>query len=110
MVLWTCVIGVAAALGIRWFYFVWRDEQIHKLLNNKRYYSLSIPYVATKIGCSCAYLRSLNGTKLHHDLVNVFVFKNVEYIGLESRRLAYERDSLDNKNWVEDAIAAGLYD
>jgi len=42
--------------------------------------------------------------------INVFQYNGVEYIGLEVRRLDYEIDKQEGRNWVEMLIAHGMYD
>lgn len=43
--------------------------------------------------------------------INVFTYdgNNVEYVGLESRRLDYERDKLNGTNRIEKLIKQGYY-
>jgi hypothetical protein len=78
---------------------------IYSLLTDPSYYSLEIGYLSSQTGVSVEYLRSLNGVRLvPWDWVNVFTYNNVTYVGLESRRIAYERDKEAGTNWVEDAI------
>ena len=48
--------------------------------------------------------------QFNDDWINVFTFKNVTYVGTESRRKDYERDKNNNDNFVEDRIKIGLYD
>jgi hypothetical protein len=91
------------------------DLKIYELLSNKSYYSLSVRYLAHKLSISESYLRSLDHTistkfsNLFDDPINIFTYNNIVYIGLESRRLAYERDKLNGTNWVEQAILEGKY-
>jgi hypothetical protein len=98
------------------------DSQLHKLyrlLNNRNYYSLSTDYVKRKTGILRVVMRyqlSNPNSVLYHrflalmsDTLNVFVYNSVEYIGLETRRLDYERDKDNGTNWVEAAIARGEY-
>jgi hypothetical protein len=92
------------------------DTKIYRLLSKKEYYSLSIKYVSRELNVPLSYLQSLNhkiGMRFENrfgDRINIFIFNDVEYIGLESRRIDYEIDKMNGCNWVEDAIAAGLYD
>jgi hypothetical protein len=93
--------------------------RIYNLLSNKNYYSLSLNYVASILNIPIRYLRlfdsqsgnhrSLTFQKRFNDHINIFIYNDVEYIGLESRRIDYERDMINGTNWVEDAIAAGYY-
>lgn len=95
-------------------------DKIYILLSNKDYYSLSIFYASKKLNISVPFLRSLdiktNGDsaiefkKRFNDYINGFMYKHVEYIGLESHRIVYEIDKINGTNWVETAIKKGFYD
>lgn len=91
------------------------------LLSNKKYYSLSITYVSSKLNLSIEYLKNLDFCTrnrlndhifnsslyfflLFNDFINIFDYNNITYIGLESRRIDYENDKINNCNWVEDKI------
>lgn len=82
--------------------------KVYSLLKDPGYYSLEINYTATLLNVTVGYLRSLVDNSLFHlvtgDSINIFQYNDVTYIGLESRRLDYERDKLTGTNWVEDAI------
>jgi len=54
--------------------------------------------------------QALEFEQIFEDQINIFTFKGVTYIGLESRRLDYERDKLSGTNMVEDYIKKGFYD
>jgi len=92
--------------------------KLYEILNDKSYYSLGINYTSKLSGLPISYLRSLsrdyNNSQRFEDLtndsINIFTFNKVEYIGLESRRIAYEEDKVAGTNWVEDAIKRGDYD
>lgn len=47
---------------------------------------------------------------LTNDHINIFAFKGVTYIGLESRRIDYETDKVQGTNKIEEMIQNGLYD
>eukprot|EP01084_Bolivina_argentea_P318439 552239_1 len=47
--------------------------------------------------------------RFNNDWVNVFVFNEVTYVGLQSRKEDYERDKINNTNHVEKYIAMGYY-
>ena len=89
------------------------DLRIYNILSDPNYYSLGLRYLAQKIDVPIDYLLSLDGTKntkfqdRFHDFINIFTFNSAVYIGLESRRIAYEEDKKNKRNWVEDAIKAG---
>lgn len=94
-------------------------DDLYKLLADKLYYSLRIDYVSKVLKISTSYLREF-GTKTtdlaknfnqkHNDSINIFFYNNVEYIGLETRRMDYETDKIKGVNWVEHAIKHGVYD
>jgi len=96
------------------------DSKIYELLSRKEYYSLGINSLAKRLGVTVSYLESLDFEKKtvksidfylkFGDYINIFTYNNVRYIGLESRRIAYEVDKLNGCNWVENAIKAGKYD
>jgi hypothetical protein len=92
------------------------DEQliaVYHILNNKQYYSLNLSYASRLTNITEDGLRSLSHNlrfeQLTRDHINVFTCMGVEYIGLETRRIEYERDKLNGTNCVEDAIKAGWY-
>lgn len=86
---------------------------LYRLLNNKNYYSLSLPYVSQILQVPESTIRWIAASdefsRSTGDRLNIFTYNNVTYIGLETRRIDYERDRLNGTNWVEDAIKAGLY-
>lgn len=94
-------------------------KKLYELLLNKKYYSLSINYVSELLEISISKLERLdiktNGItsnrfkKKFNDHINVFVYNNVKYIGLETRRIDYELDKKNGTNWVENAIKNGYY-
>jgi hypothetical protein len=93
--------------------------EIYKLLSNRDYYSLEINYVSKILNISKLDLQSFDNKlksidsqqfeKFFSDKINIFIYNKVEYIGLESRRIDYDKDKLNGTNWVEDAIKAGYY-
>jgi hypothetical protein len=91
------------------------DLRIYQLLLDPTYYSLALPYLAMLAHVSQEYLYSLDVKKncafqrRFDDFINIFTFNDVVYIGLESRRIAYENDKKNNCNCVENAIRAGWY-
>lgn len=44
------------------------------------------------------------------DDINFFVYNDVEYVGLETRRIDYERDKLAGTNKIEKLIKRGFYE
>ena len=47
--------------------------------------------------------------KFNNDWINVFTFNNRTYVGLESRRIDYEKDKNNGINHVEQKIKTGYY-
>jgi len=90
--------------------------KLYGILNNRKYYSLEINYLARRVGVSIKTLRSINTDqnaidffRLIKDSINIFSYNNIEYIGLESRRIDYDRDKELGVNWVENAVNEGKY-
>lgn len=92
---------------------------LYTILRNGEYYSLCVEEASLRSGMSLIELYNLDN-KLHSpnalkfkrltdDSINVFTWGGKTYIGLESRRIDYERDKANNCNWVEDAIKSGYY-
>lgn len=80
---------------------------LYDFLNNRDYYSLEINYVARKFNLSKLNFEVFQ--LLMNDSINIFTYNNITYIGLESRRIDYERDKKLGINWVEKAIREGKY-
>lgn len=95
-------------------------NDLYALLNKRNYYSLEIKYVSRILDVSVYKLKRLDYKKnnnysiefkeLFGTHINIFTYNNITYIGLESRRIDYERDKELGCNWVEDAIKNGEYD
>jgi hypothetical protein len=88
------------------------ESTLLRFLSDPEWYSWSVAYTRRKCGARSRQ-QLLNvaaslGPKIN-DQVNVFTFGGVEYIGLETRRLDYERDKLNGTNKVERMIQLGLY-
>ena len=88
------------------------EYKLWRLLNINDWYSLSTEYLKDKLLVDRPELMELitNVEKHMSVQINVFVYNNVEYIGLESRRLDYERDKLNGTNRIEKLIRDGYYD
>ena len=88
--------------------------RLYRLLDDRRYYSLEINHVSGLLDVDIDYWSSPELSsifqRIFNDKINTFTFNGVTYIGLESRRIDYERDKLMGTNWVEDAIKRGEYD
>lgn len=96
------------------------DEElmkIYRILSDRSYYSLGTEFLSTKTKIPLNRIKRLSWptyyagrfNELTGDIINIFTYNGVEYIGLETRRLDYERDKLAGINWVEDAIKRGDY-
>lgn len=87
------------------------DDQLLNLLDSDQYYSLSEEYVREKMDIGPLVLRSLIGKikKERAIQINLFKYNDVRYIGLESRRLDYERDKQNGTNHIEEWIKQGYY-
>ena len=88
-------------------------SDLFRILDNRAWYSYGTALLKRKLGVDERTLAALI-CKLDSDLnggdkVNVFTFNGVEYAGLESRRLDYERDKLAGTNHVERLIMLGVY-
>ena len=88
-------------------------DQLWDILNSDDYYSISSEYAMDQLGVSKDELVEMVA-KLGYNKkvqINRFVYSGngVEYIGLESRRLDYERDKLNGTNRIEKLIEAGFY-
>lgn len=96
-------------------------RRLHDLLSvtDQGYYSLSVRYVARELDIDVDLLRSLGDRdnkyakrffEKYGDYINVFKYNRVTYIGLESRRIAYEVDERLGINPIAKAIERGEYD
>ena len=94
-------------------------QDLLNVLDGREWYSYSTAYLLDRLKVDVQRLQQLvneldvllrarraDGARDH---VNIFVFHNVQYVGLESRRLAYEKDKLAGTNHVERLIQAGAY-
>jgi hypothetical protein len=87
--------------------------RLQTLLQKPSFYSYEASATALALSVDRPELLRLAtslGEKKGGDSVNVFTFKDTEYIGLESRRLDYERDKANGTNHVEEKIKSGWYD
>lgn len=83
-------------------------DRLFELLDTRPWYSFSVEYIARMMGTDrLGLFRIVSQCTIP---INIFYYNGVEYIGLESRRLDYERDKNSNVNMVEDLIEAGFYD
>jgi hypothetical protein len=92
---------------------VQRDDvtQLHATLLTPPWYSYSTMWLLQALDVTAVELAGLvHGLRTRGHQVNVFDYNGVEYIGLETRRLDYERDRKNGVNHVETLIAQGHYD
>lgn len=89
-------------------------NKLYDILTNKDYYSISSKYIMEKLNINRNQLMILikNTEKNKNCKINIFTYQgnNVEYIGLESRRIDYERDKKNGTNKIEKLIEKGYYD
>jgi len=95
-------------------------QLVYNLLKDPSYYSFGLSLIVHHSKLSEKQLRLLEHTsggvyskkfsERFNDQINIFKYNDVTYIGLESRRLDYERDKANGSNHVEKMINAGLYD
>jgi len=94
-------------------------NRVYRYLKRKDYYSLEIGYLCRKARVTEEYVRELADPSnllseefygKYQDVINIFTFNNVIYVGLETRRLDYIEDEKKGCNWVADAIKKGHYD
>ena len=81
------------------------------VLEDRRWYSYGTEALGRQLGVSRRQLGAL-ATRVQEATgrqINIFEYRGVDYIGLEERRLDYERDKAAGTNWVEAAIARGEY-
>lgn len=88
------------------------EERLMAVLEDRRWYSYSAEALGSQLGVSRRQLGALAARvqEVTGRQINVFRYRGVEYMGLEERRLDYERDKAAGANWVEAAIARGEYD
>jgi hypothetical protein len=88
------------------------ELNLFTFLSDRRWYSYSSKGICSYLKISQVQLRKVAMTlqKKVKDNINFFTFKNVEYVGWESRRLDYERDKINGTNKIEKLIAKGYYD
>lgn len=81
------------------------------VLEDRRWYSYGTGALGRELGMTRRQLGAL-ATRVQAATgrqINIFEYRGVEYMGLEERRLDYERDKAAGTNWVEAAIARGDY-
>lgn len=83
------------------------SHKLCKLLDKRPWYSYSVKHVRSKLKITRKQL--LGMIMLAEEQINVFEYNGVEFIGLERRRLDYERDKANGTNHVEDLIKFGHY-
>ena len=86
---------------------------VHAILANRKWYSYSERGIMKKCGWKSRgqLYQAVNSLAAKiDDRINFFTFNNVAYIGLESRRLAYEIDKKNGTNEIEKLIEGGYYD
>jgi hypothetical protein len=84
-------------------------HELFKCLQDPAWYSYGFDMLKEKLRVTDSELMCLIYKLRKAVGVNVFVYENVKYVGLESRRLDYLQDKASNTNHVEKLIAAGFY-
>jgi hypothetical protein len=91
-----------------------REQSLFNVLKNPNWYSYSISGIQRL--CNFLSLDDVyeTGFRLNHrligDRINVFTYNDVVYMGLESRRIDYQRDKAAGTNKIERLIQLGVYD
>ena len=91
------------------------SRDLFEALDNREWYSFSVAFLLRKLRVDAEGLLQLVNELDHAlrgkrtDCVNMFAFNGVHYVGLESRRLAYEADKLAGTNHVERLVQLGFY-
>ena len=87
-------------------------QRLMDTLEDRRWYSYGTRALCRKLDIQRDLLLGLvqHMEKKTGKQINVFQYNGVEYIGLEVRRLDYEIDKQEGRNWVEMLIAHGMYD
>ena len=82
-------------------------QRLMTVLEDRRWYSYGTQALCSKLDCPRDCLLGLAGYMEGETgkQINVFEYGGVEYMGLEERRLDYERDKQNGTNWVENAMA-----
>lgn len=87
------------------------DQQVLSLLKNPQWYSLGTKAFLSTLNITVKTLEaSLQRLTAAGHKINVFTYNRRQYIGLEYRRLDYERDKRNGVNHVEEWIKKGVYD
>ena len=91
------------------------SRDLLEALDDRQWYSFSVAFLLRKLRVDAEGLLQLVNELDHAlrgertDRVNIFAFNGVNYVGLESRRLAYEADKLAGTNHVERLVQLGFY-
>ena len=87
------------------------ENKLWSILNSDQYYSISSKYLMKEFNIDrdklTQLVKSLEKNKKVQ--VNTFEYNSIEYIGLESRRIDYEKDKVNGTNRIEKLIEKGYY-
>jgi len=87
------------------------DGKVLNLLQNPEWYSLGTKAFLETLKIDIPVLKAcLTRLREKGHKINVFTYGGRQYIGLEYRRLDYERDKRNGVNHVERWIKEGVYD
>jgi len=82
-----------------------------QLLQDRRWYSLAPSYLKEHLHLTTAQLNQEIQRLRHRGIqVNIFDFNGRTYVGLESRRLDYDRDEQAGTNHIAKLVDRGFYD
>ena len=87
-----------------------QTDELFNLLNDKLWYSFSPSFLCKKLSCTDSQLKHrIFALRTLGIQVNEFVWNERPFIGLESRRIQYEKDKVNGTNHVEHLIKQGAY-
>ena len=89
-----------------------KEKQVYEIIKNKEWYSYGLQYIMRLLDLQSVEEMTKIAVSLSNkigDKVNIFSYNGVYYVGLETRRLDYERDRREGKNKVEKLIKQGHY-
>jgi hypothetical protein len=87
------------------------EQELYDILSNPKWYSYSKNGIKNWMNIDCEKLAHVAYTLSQKlgDKVNYFTYNDVVYLGLETRRLAYEVDKKAGTNRIEKLIHLGYY-
>lgn len=89
-----------------------KEKQVYEIIKNKEWYSYGLRYIMKLLNLQSfeeIHKIAVSLSNKIDDKVNIFSYNGVQYMGLETRRIDYERDRINGKNKVEKLIKQGHY-